>query len=400
MNFRKLPFRNLKKKPGRTAVLTILVLILSFAVFGGAATILSLRNGMNSLESRLGADVIVVPVSAKSKVSLDDMLLQGTVGYFYMDSSVLDKVREIDGVEKASAQIFLASLRADCCTIPIQVIGIDQETDFTVQPWIARSYGKPLETCDLIVGSKVSVDVDDDLMIYKEKCKVVGRLDETGTSMDTAVYTNMETIRLLLEAARGLGHDLKISEDPEDVISAVYVKVKEDSSAESVNNYINIHVRKVQGVQTKNMLTTVSDGLAGVSSTMTLLIGSIWVLTFLLIIAAFCLIIRERRQEFAVLRAVGASRGMLSRMIFTETATICVLGGILGMFMAYVVVFLFSGLIEARLGLPFLRPAIGTMLLLALGTFLGVLLTGTAASIWTANRLSHVDTSKILREGS
>ena len=305
MKFRKLPFRNLTKKPGRTAMLTVLVMILSFAMFAGAATIFSFRNGMKSLEARLGADVIVVPVSAKSKVNLDEMLLQGTVGYFYMDSDVLEKVREIDGVEKASAQTFLATLRADCCSIPVQVIGIDPDTDFTVQPWIAQSYGKPLETYDLIVGSKVGTEIGSTLRIYQQDCQVVGRLDSTGTGMDTAVYTTMDTMHLLLEAAQGLGHDLKITGDPDEVISAVYIKVKDDSSAVSVNNYINVHIRKVESVQTKNMLTTVSDGMAGASSAMTILIGGIWVLTFLLIIAAFCMIIRERRLEFAVLRMLG-----------------------------------------------------------------------------------------------
>ena len=400
MKFRKLPFRNLTKKPGRTLVLTVLVMILSFAVFGGAATIFSLRNGMKSLEARLGADVIVVPVSAKSKVNLDEMLLQGTVGYFYMDSDVLEKVREIDGVEKASAQTFLATLRADCCSIPVQVIGIDPDTDFTVQPWIAQSYGKPLETYDLIVGSKVGTEIGSTLRIYQQDCRVVGRLDSTGTGMDTAVYTTMDTMHLLLAAAQGLGHDLKITGDPDEVISAVYIKVKDDSSAVSVNNYINVHIRKVESVQTKNMLTTVSDGMAGASSTMTLLVGGIWVLTFLLIIAAFCMIIRERRQEFAVLRMLGASRKMLSGMIFTETAAICALSSALGILLACVVVFPFSGLIEEKLGLPFLQPGTGMCILLAAGTFLGVLLTGTVASMWTANRLSHVDTSKILREGN
>ena len=63
------------------------------------------------------ADIIVVPSSAKSKVNLDNLFLQGTTGYYYMDRSVLERVAARDDVERVSAQVFMASLRADCCSI-------------------------------------------------------------------------------------------------------------------------------------------------------------------------------------------------------------------------------------------------------------------------------------------
>ena len=51
-------------------------------------------------------------------------------GAFYMDASALEKALEVEGVEKAAPQTFLASLKADCCSIKIQLIGIDPEKDF------------------------------------------------------------------------------------------------------------------------------------------------------------------------------------------------------------------------------------------------------------------------------
>ena len=69
-----------------------------------------------------------------------------------MDASALDKALEVEGVEKAAPQVFLASLKADCCSVKIQVIGIDPELDFTVQPWIARSLSRELGILDVAVG--------------------------------------------------------------------------------------------------------------------------------------------------------------------------------------------------------------------------------------------------------
>ena len=74
MDFRKLPIRNLVRRPGRTAALVLLVLLLSFTMFGGALTLLSIRGGTKSLEGRLGADIIVVPSEMASKVNLDNVL--------------------------------------------------------------------------------------------------------------------------------------------------------------------------------------------------------------------------------------------------------------------------------------------------------------------------------------
>ena len=91
-----LPLMNLIRKPGRTMVLALLIAFLSLAVFGGSVVVLSLRGGLQSLEARLGADIILVPSEAQSKVSFQNMFLQGTTGAFYMDSSVLDKALEAE----------------------------------------------------------------------------------------------------------------------------------------------------------------------------------------------------------------------------------------------------------------------------------------------------------------
>ncbi len=56
----------------------------------------------------------------------------------------------------------------------------------------------------------------------------------------------------------------------------------------------------------------------------------LWVLAFAILTAAFCLMINERKREFAVLRVAGASRRMLSRMIVSEAAYLSLAGGALG----------------------------------------------------------------------
>ncbi len=398
MNIKKLSLRNLIKKPLRTTALMFIVAFLVFSMFGGAVVVTSLQNGMNSLEARLGADVIVVPNSAKSKIDLESILLQGTPGYFYMDKSYTDKIAEIDGVEKVSAQYFLASAKSGCCSMAVQIIGFDPETDFTIKPWIQSRYGDELGLCDVVVGSNINSIVGGKIKLYDTECKVVAKLENTGTALDTAIYTNADTVRTLIAAAGKQGINVLSDNSPDSVISSVYVKVMDGYDPQAVTDDINLHVRKVQAVRTKNMLTGISDSLSAISGTVTALIIVVWIMSIIIMLIAFSMLINERKKEFAVLRVIGTSRKMLAGIIVSESAVIGILGGIIGVAAASIVVFPFSSLIEDNLGLPFLLPSALQILIYVTASLTVALIAALLSSAYSAFKLSRVDTGLILRE--
>ena len=394
-----LPIKNLLRRPGRTAALILLTALLAASVFGGSVVVGSLRSGLQSLEARLGADIIVMPSSAESKVSFKNLLLQGTTGAFYMDASVLDEVRGAQGVEIAAPQTFLASLKADCCAIKVQIIGIDPDVDFTVKPWIEERYSQELGDMEVAVGCKVTAGVGETLKIYEQYTHVVAKLAETGTGLDTAVYCSMDTMQKLLAAAEAKGVSHKITSGS-DVISAVYVKVKDGYDADKVNNWLNGHIRKVTAVRARSMFTDVSDSLSGIARAARVLIGAVWALALVILLVAFAMMIRERRREFAVLRLLGVSRRGLRGEILAETALCGLAGAVVGVGVAALGVFPFTTLIESQLGLPYLTPSAGTLLALAGGTILATLLGGLLAGTWAAARLSSADPGATLREGA
>ena len=94
--FNNISYKNIVRRPGRTFILIILSALLCFSVTGGSLAITSLKGGLLSLKSRLGADVMVVPYEATTKTNFSNMILQGNPGYFYMDRSVLDKIKKIE----------------------------------------------------------------------------------------------------------------------------------------------------------------------------------------------------------------------------------------------------------------------------------------------------------------
>lgn len=399
MDLNRLPWRNLSHRPLRTAALLVLTFFLSFVIFAGSMTVLSLQNGLETLENRLGADIIVVPNTAKRKVDPKTMILDGTPGYFYMEREKMVLISHIEGVEKVSPQIFLASLSASCCSVPVQIIGFEPETDFIIQPWIRESYGRELAHGDVVVGSAVNADVGDTIRFYNKDCRIVAKLAATGTGLDTAVYTKAETIRTLIEASSKMGLNPLFEGDVENVISSVYIKVKDGYDIKKVTENINLRVRRVKAVQMKDMLSEIAGSLSGISKTITLLFAAVWVMVFIVLVVSFSVLVGERKKEFALLRVMGTSRRKLAGILLKETLILSVSGGAAGVLMGLLVVIPFSGLIETGLKLPFLLPGIRETGWLAFAAMVVICLAGPAASAYAVLRLSRVDPATILREG-
>ena len=112
------------------------------------------------------------------------------------------------------------------------------------------------------------------------------------------------------------------------------------------------------------------------------------------------MMVRERSREFAVLRLVGASGSMLSRMALLESALCGLIGGIAGIGLSAVGIFSFSALIEQSLGLPYLMPGLPAVLLLAGGTLLLSAAVSALAGAFAARRLSRVSPGIALRAGN
>ena len=398
MSLSSLAFANLRRNAARTVALAVLVAALAFAALAGTLVTASLRSGLESLEARLGADVIVAPQTAKSQVDLESIMIDGVPGAFYMDASYLDKVASLEGVEKASPQYFLATVKAGCCSMPVQVIGFDPQTDFTVKPWIARTYGGDLGRDQVVVGCNISGAVGATIQLYGVECQIVSKLDETGTQLDNAVFATGETVAGLIDAAIEKGFPPDSHEDPASMISTVQVKVAPGYSAEDVANEVNLHVRGAVAVQTKAMTSSVSDGVAGLSGVIAMLAAALCAVALAVLVIVFTVTGSRRSREFAILRVAGASQRMLSRLVIVESLATSLVGAVAGIALALVALFSFNGAIEQALGLPFLMPAPAAVLVAAAAVLVAALIAGALASALSARRLAHVDAGQTLRE--
>ena len=340
---------------------------------------------------------MVVPFEATTQKKFDDIVLQNAPGYFYMDNARVQQVLEREGIAQASEQFFLASASASCCSVAVQIIGYDPETDFTITPWIKKSYSDSLGELDVVVGNDLNAFVGDTISFYGVDCKVAAKLDKTGTGFDTAVFTTKDTIKRLIQSSVDLGMNIFGKVDPENTVSCIMINAAAGFTPEEVVNDINLHVKNVKAIQSKELISGVSDSLGGVSGIIRVLICAVWILGVVILLLAFTMSVNERRKEFAVLRVAGAARSRLAGIVLGEALMICIIGSILGVLLGFAVILPFNGVIEQALGLPFLLPGAGRCAGYALASLLLCTLSGTLAAAVSALRISRIDTGVILR---
>ena len=393
-----LPIKNLVRKPARSLALIFISAFLALSAFGGTVMVMSLSNGINSLSARLGADIIVTPYAATSQVSYDSVIIQGKPGQFYMDSKYYEEIKtEIEGIDKITAQFYLASAKASCCSSRLQIIGFDPATDFSIQPWVEKSYSDKLGLYDAVVGSDVTPNTDMTVEIYGKTLHVQAVLDKTGTELDSALYVDIDTMKELIRAHNEKNPNQEKTIDPDNVVSSILIKVADGYDIDEVAGDINLHVRQVKAIRTQNMISGVSESLSGVSATISLLMVVVWILSVVILAIVFTMNINERKKEFAVLRVLGASRVKLAGLVFREAALYGFLGSLLGAGLTVLITALFTPAIENMIGLPFLLPPVPVMLIVGALTVVLTVAAGDVTAASSAVKISKIDTGLILR---
>ena len=394
----RLSLLNLQRKPFRTAALMTVVALLSFVLFAGSIMTMSMENGIEGLEARLGADIVVVPEGYDK--DLEGVMIQGEPTYFFMGKEVLDQVLSCEGVAKASAQFYLASLNAECCGSSVPIIGFDPETDFTVQPWISEQYSKDLGYGQIIIGDDINVESDGTILFFGKNYEVASRLERTGTGVDVTCFATMDTIADLYVDAKEKGAYFMEGVTYENSISSVMIKIKEGYSLTQVAGQIRKATSgAVEIVQTQNMINSVGGSLGGILEYLYIIAIVFWVLAVVLLSIVFSVTANERKKEFALFRILGATRKRLSSLILTEAFYLSLFGSMIGVAVAAMVVFPFSVYIGDKLGMPYLQPAMGEILVVLVVSLVLSAIVGPLASAWSAYKISRAETYHTMREG-
>ena len=367
-----LAMENIRQRKTRSTCMILLVALFSIIVYMGSMFSLSLSRGLESLSDRLGADVIVVPAGYKAEI--ESVLLKGEPSTFYLPANTIDKLKKFDEIEKMTPQIYVATLSASCCSYPVQIIGIDIDTDFLIYPWITHNIDKELKDGEAIVGSHVVGEKGETVHFFNEELKIVGRLKQTGITAN------------------------KVAE--EDVISSVMIKAKPGVDSVKLASKISKELSKegIFAMFSKKFVNSISSNLKVLSTSILVLVAAIWILSVIILSISFTAIFNERKKEMAVLRVLGASKKMLREIILKEAVILSLWGAGIGSFLGVILSIIQLPLLASKFSMPFLSPSllqyIGIFILsFVLGVFIGPL-----STVRVVKKLTDKDSYLSLRE--
>lgn len=319
--------RKLLRNATLSTAVAFLVGLLVFALLFNKAV----EEEIELSSQRLGADIVLVPREAKSVA--EEFILESKVKSFYMDRSVYDAILGLPGIAAATYQIYLNTMSAGCCSIDEgQVVAFDSVTDFVVKPWLSDSF-VPLARNQVYVGSYVYEyqGLIDTASLFGKEIKVVGKLEETGTGLDRGIFVRLSDLDELSESASGAYKS--------GMISIVFIKIEEGVDTNTVVDAIR-EINPRIGLMTRGEIgadirVTLRDIMRVFS--VTILISSF--LSIMLAWSTFTAMANERRREIGILRAIGAGRSQVQRIMLTEALLVGISGGLLGVAIGHYLIY-------------------------------------------------------------
>jgi len=386
IGFLKLSWQNLLRHRTRSA-LTMLGIAASVGVL---FSVLSFNQGFNKgLETELertGLHFMVVPSGCAHEVA--SLVLHGAVIPKFLDTKVMEHIDSTSGINLATP-ILVAQL-PDTQRGEIDLIyGIDMTALSAIKPGWQIDGQIPAQENEILLGYEVAqhenLQPGDQFRTTDDGRTLIvsGIVNLTGSQDDAFVYLPIETAQALL--------------DNPSAATAIGVKVADPAKMVEIIESLSAAVPGIQIVTMGEVMNSISN-LAASAKALSLAIVLIAILISAVgVMNSILMAVFERTQEIGMMRAVGASRFDIFRIILEETTIIALAGGLVGIVLSV----LGSRLIEAfvRSVMPFVPSGelISFDPMIAAGSVLFIFIIGIAAGIypaWKAAKINPIEAIK------
>ena len=397
MNVFNLALKNIRGNGVRSLI--IFLCVMGLAVFFVSTTLI-IRGAENSLTrglERMGADILVVPRGAETKI--ETALLMGKPTDIWMPRAMLNQVAAVQGVEAVSPQIYLSSLYGQsCCSVSeMFTVVFDPETDFAIRPWMEQNLRRNLKDGEVIGGTYIYTPPGDRyIKMYGDNLTLVGNLEPTGTGLDRSMFFTMETARSM--AAGSLTSAAEPLYLPDDQISAVLVKVLPGTDVHKVALQIQLDNAEVVPIESPNLFGSFRQQMTGLLWGLLVLLSVAWALSAVLIGLLFSMAANEREREIAILRSLGATHSYIFGSLLSEAAILALTAGVLGISIAAFVIYSFRDYLAASLRMPFLFPSFSSFMGLVAIVIALSLVTVALGSLIPAIRITRKEPALAMRE--
>jgi len=315
-----------------------------YSIFGiaiGIMTFISIltvaRAGEDKIYNQLekyGANLSIVPAISQMDMKIGDISM-GTVavGDNYISQDKIPVIRvltdseireELNIDDPGDIALIAPKLYVPVTVNDVSVIavGVDPAEEIGLRTWWRIARGDYLSAPDdVLIGSEVSriigLGTGDSIQLKGHDFTISGILEETGGDEDYQIFTSLLTLQEVF-SVQGMVSSI----DVRALCNACPVEMIADS--------INGNIAGVRAIAVKQVAAAESGVLERVNS----LMMSLGVITLCLggfgVANTMITSVNERKKDIGIMRAVGASRKQIVRLLGYEAIIIGTIGGILG----------------------------------------------------------------------
>ena len=346
----KYALQSIYKRKFGSAVLFLLIFILSACLYGVGFFIENIRSGVEQAAGHVSADIIAVPSEYSDNAK--STLFEGEACTILFDNDPAEKIRSIDGVEKVSRQLFLRTLQLSCCSASgVQIIAVDTKSDFAVGKNLSSMGLETLAPDEIIAGSGCGFEKGSTVSFFDRDFTVAAVLDETGMGYDQSAFVSYE-------AADAITADKQYKYyfgERSGLSSMILVKVSDNADKQAVKREINAVL--MSDDITAYTVEGMADGL--IKQLNYFEHFGIVIDIFVILLAAvsiysvITLTFHQRRNRIGSLLSVGIDRGKIVRMFFWEYLFLTLIGAVSGIGIAMIAVLPMHNVIKRSLELPY-----------------------------------------------
>lgn len=386
------------RRPWQSGLTVFVVAACTAALVGCLLTLWSIENGARGVLEQWGADVLVLP--AQAEYTPEQVLFTGSPANIYMNAQVSTEISKIDGVGMMTSQFFSQTLNQSCCSLPAEyrLVGFDSNSDFLVKGLLAQGVGRVLTREEVIVGAEIPAFLGDRVVILGQPFSVAGYLKPLGGSIDRTIFVPLDTARKVAAESPYLQELWQNAGDPQQLVSAVLIKVDQGVSPEEVAHKIS-KIQGIKAVTAGKLMQNLREQLSAFRSV-------IWALAFIICgitVASLCTryssLMLEKREEVGLLRILGARKRQVFHLVLTEVLVTALAAWFLGSLLGLGLFFYFKTVLEKYSSFPFLLPDLSRIVLAFAVIFVVTLLTSMLAALWPARRSVNIDPIVSLSEG-
>lgn len=323
MVFLRLAFQNLNRHKTRS-------LLALFGIATSVAVLFSIlsfnkgfEKGLAKELQRTGIHFMVVPSGCPHEVA--SLVLHGSIIPKFLDLAVMDKIKAFEGIEFVSP-ILVAQLPNPQQKRVDLVYGIEMAKILQLKPHWSIEGAVPKDDREIILGAEMAghqgLKVGDTITYpnVSASFRVAGILKKTGSQDDAFIYMPVKAAQTIFRKPSGA--------------TAVGVKVTDPALLTKITDGLAEQVPGIQIVTMNQVMNSIST-LAASAKVLGLSIAVITILVSAVgVMNAMLMAVFERTQEIGMMRAIGASRPDIFRIILLEGMLLSMTGGLAGILLS------------------------------------------------------------------